>query len=137
VGTVTRGSVAASRRPRSPGQCGLAERSRANSSSASGATGLPHQLHPRSAVLTAAAPAAWPSTDRYAPQRNATLGITPSHAPGRYSRCTEAIDQFPADTPGPLRKWTARDFDAALYWLNHPSNSTYQQTTNLNSMQGN
>lgn len=71
-----------------------------------------------SAVLTAAAPDRMAVYDRRAHSGLRTLGITLSHAPGRYSRYIEAIDQLLADAPAPIRNWTARDMDTALYWLN-------------------
>ncbi|MER7694339.1 hypothetical protein [Streptomyces sp. NPDC097610] len=77
-----------------------------------------------SAILTAAAPDRMAIYDRRAHSGLRTLGITLSHAPGRYSRYVEAIDQLLADAPGPIRNWTARDMDTALYWLNHPTNTT-------------
>ncbi|WP_244204171.1 hypothetical protein [Streptomyces africanus] len=93
-----------------------------------------------SAVLTAAAPDRMAVYDRRAHNGMRALGLTLSHAPGRYSRYIEAIDQLLTAAPGPIRNWTARDIDTALYWLNHPANttpSTYQQSTNLISTQGN
>ncbi|MGW2768755.1 hypothetical protein [Streptomyces sp. NPDC001275] len=74
-----------------------------------------------SAVLTAAAPDRMAIYDRRAHSALHTLGITLSHAPGRYSRYIEAIDQLLATAPEPIRNWTARDMDTALYWLNHPT----------------
>ncbi|MEU6688311.1 hypothetical protein [Streptomyces sp. NPDC046832] len=62
--------------------------------------------------------------DRRAHSGLRTLGIPLSHAPGRYSRYIEAIDQLLADAPTPIRTWTAPDMDTALYWLNHPTNTT-------------
>lgn len=74
--------------------------------------------------------------DRRAHNRLRTLGIPLSHAPGRYgrysrysrySRYIEAIDQLlTAAAPDPIRNWTARDIDTALYWT-----TTYQHSTNL------
>ncbi|GAA2638737.1 hypothetical protein [Streptomyces axinellae] len=87
-----------------------------------------------SAVLTAAAPDRMAVYDRRAHSGLRTLGITLSHAPGRYSRYIETIDQLLADAPAPIRNWTARDIDTALYWINHPTNNTtsaYQHSTNL------
>ncbi|MFG3115511.1 hypothetical protein ACGF4C_13995 [Streptomyces sp. NPDC048197] len=75
-----------------------------------------------SAVLTAAAPDRMAMYDRRAHSALHTLGITLSHAPGRYSRYIDAIDQLLAAAPPPIRNWTARDMDTALYWLNHPTN---------------
>lgn len=77
-----------------------------------------------SAVLTAAAPDRMAIYDRRAHSGLRTLGITLSHAPGRYSRYIEAIDQLLTNAPTPIRNWTARDIDTALYWLNHPTNTT-------------
>ncbi|WP_331745570.1 hypothetical protein [Streptomyces mirabilis] len=77
-----------------------------------------------SAVLTAAAPERMAIYDRRAHNGLRTLGIPLSHAPGRYSRYIEAIDQLLAAAPDPIRNWTARDMDTALYWLNHPTNTT-------------
>ncbi|MFE7215368.1 hypothetical protein ACFY0A_43085 [Streptomyces sp. NPDC001698] len=77
-----------------------------------------------SAVLTAAAPDRMAIYDRRAHSALHTLGITLSHAPGRYSRYIKAIDQLLAAAPAPIRDWTARDMDTALYWLNHPTNTT-------------
>ncbi|MFD7003000.1 hypothetical protein ACFWA5_43825 [Streptomyces mirabilis] len=77
-----------------------------------------------SAVLTSAAPDRMAIYDRRAHNGLHTLGITLSHAPGRYSRYIEAIDQLLAAAPDPIRNWTARDMDIALYWLNHPTNTT-------------
>ncbi|MEV6841772.1 hypothetical protein AB0N17_46650 [Streptomyces sp. NPDC051133] len=70
-----------------------------------------------SAVLTAAAPDRMAIYDRRAHSGLRTLGITLSHAPGRYSRYIEAIDQLLADAPAQIRNWTARDMDTALYWM--------------------
>ncbi|MFE4925210.1 hypothetical protein [Streptomyces sp. NPDC056661] len=59
--------------------------------------------------------------DRRAHSALHTLGITLSHAPGRYSRYsryTETIDQLLAAAPAPIRNWTPRTMDTALYWLN-------------------
>ncbi|MFJ2736030.1 hypothetical protein [Streptomyces sp. NPDC087317] len=77
-----------------------------------------------SAVLTAAAPERMAIYDRRAHSALHTLGITLSHAPGCYSRYIEAIDQLLAAAPAPIRNWTARDMDTALYWLNRPTNTT-------------
>ncbi|MFE4825092.1 hypothetical protein ACFRFU_54080 [Streptomyces sp. NPDC056704] len=77
-----------------------------------------------SAVLTSAAPDRMAIYDRRSHNGLHTLGITLSHAPGRYSRYIEAIDQLLAAAPDPIRNWTARDMDIALYWLNHPTNTT-------------
>ncbi|QIK10954.1 hypothetical protein G7Z12_00290 [Streptomyces sp. ID38640] len=76
-----------------------------------------------SAVLTAAAPDRMAIYDQRAHKGLHTLGIALSHAPGRYSRYIEAIDQLLATAPEPIRDWTARDMDTALYWLNHPTNT--------------
>ncbi|HEX5541856.1 MAG TPA: hypothetical protein VFX60_09870 [Micromonospora sp.] len=73
-----------------------------------------------SAVLTAAAPDRMAIYDRRAHSGLRALGIALSHAPGRYSRYIEAIDQLLAAAPAPIRNWTPRDMDTALYWLNHP-----------------
>lgn len=81
-----------------------------------------------SAVLTAAAPDRMAVYDRRAHSALHALGIALSHAPGRYSRYMEAIDQLLADAPAPIRDWTARDMDTALYWLNHPTNTTTSTT---------
>ncbi|MFF1264072.1 MULTISPECIES: hypothetical protein [unclassified Streptomyces] len=56
--------------------------------------------------------------DRRAHSALHTLGITLSHAPGRYSRYIETIDQLLATAPALIRNWTPRDMDTALYWLN-------------------
>lgn len=77
-----------------------------------------------SAVLTAAAPNRMAIYDRRAHSALHTLGITLSHAPGRYSRYMTAIDQLLVGAPAPIRNWTARDMDTALYWLSHPANAT-------------
>ncbi|WP_329392635.1 hypothetical protein OHA45_37115 [Streptomyces lydicus] len=71
-----------------------------------------------SAVLTAAAPDRMAVYDRRAHSALHTLDITLSHAPGRYSRYIETIDQLLATAPAPIRNWSARDMDTALYWLN-------------------
>jgi hypothetical protein len=55
--------------------------------------------------------------DRRAHSALHTLGITLSHAPGRYSRYIERIDQLLAADPAPIRTWTPRDMDTALYWM--------------------
>lgn len=73
-----------------------------------------------SAILTAATPDRMAIYDQRAHKGLHTLGIALSHAPGRYSRYIEAIDQLLATAPEPIRNWTARDVDTALYWLNHP-----------------
>ncbi|MFJ4343289.1 hypothetical protein [Streptomyces sp. NPDC088915] len=70
-----------------------------------------------SAVLTAAAPDRMAIYDRRAHSGLRTLGITLSHAPGRYSRYMEIIDQLFATAPTPIRTWTPRDIDTALYWM--------------------
>uniref|UniRef100_UPI003F4981FC hypothetical protein n=1 Tax=Streptomyces chartreusis TaxID=1969 RepID=UPI003F4981FC len=77
-----------------------------------------------SAVLTAAAPDRMAIYDRRAHSALRTLSITLSHAPGRYSRYMEAIDQLLASAPAPIRSWSARDMDTSLYWLHHPTNTT-------------
>ncbi|WP_206308484.1 hypothetical protein [Streptomyces sp. A1277] len=64
--------------------------------------------------------------DRRAHNGLRTLGIPLSHAPGRYSRYIEAIDQLLTAAPDPIRNWTARDIDTALYWM-----TTYQHSTKL------
>jgi hypothetical protein len=71
-----------------------------------------------SAVLTAAAPHRMAIYDRRAHSALHTLGIPLSHAPGRYSRYIETIDQLLATAPALIRNWTPRDMDTALYWLN-------------------
>ncbi|MGW4840498.1 hypothetical protein [Streptomyces globisporus] len=55
--------------------------------------------------------------DRRAHDGLHALDINLSHAPGRYSRYIEAIDQLLTAAPDPIRNWTARDFDTALYWM--------------------
>ncbi|MDQ0745782.1 hypothetical protein QF034_008232 [Streptomyces africanus] len=65
--------------------------------------------------------------DRRAHSGLRTLGITLSHAPSRYSRYSryiETIDQLLAAAPTPIRNRTPRDMDTALYWLNHPTDTT-------------
>ncbi|WP_158719024.1 hypothetical protein [Streptomyces globisporus] len=37
--------------------------------------------------------------------------------PGRYSRYMQAIAQLLAAAPAPIRHWTPRDMDTALYWM--------------------
>ena len=74
-----------------------------------------------SAVLTAAAPDRMAIYDRRAHSSLHALGITLSHASGRY---IETIDQLMAAAPAPIRNWTPRDMDTALYWLNHRTNTT-------------
>ncbi|MFI1760288.1 hypothetical protein [Streptomyces sp. NPDC020571] len=59
-----------------------------------------------SAVLTAAAPDRMAIYDRRAHSGLRTLGITLSHAPGRYSRYIKTIDQLLAAAPSPIRTWT-------------------------------
>ncbi|MGW5092682.1 hypothetical protein [Streptomyces coelicoflavus] len=54
--------------------------------------------------------------DRRAHSGLRTLGIALSHAPGRYSRYIERIDQLLA-APASIRTWTPRDMDTALYWM--------------------
>ncbi|MFD7917578.1 hypothetical protein ACFV30_44135 [Streptomyces sp. NPDC059752] len=70
-----------------------------------------------SAVLTAAAPDRMAVYDRRAHSGLRTLGIALSHAPGRYSRYMETIDQLLAAAPAPIRTWAPRDMDTALYWM--------------------
>ncbi|MEU5184836.1 hypothetical protein AB0G49_32845 [Streptomyces longwoodensis] len=70
-----------------------------------------------SAVLTAAAPNRMAIYDRRAHNALHTLGITLSHAPGRYSRYIGTIDQLLAAAPASIRTWTPRDMDTALYWM--------------------
>ncbi|WEV23753.1 hypothetical protein OYE22_33380 [Streptomyces sp. 71268] len=70
-----------------------------------------------SAVLTAAAPDRMAIYDRRAHNGLRTLGIALSHAPGRYSRYIATIDQLLAAAPAPIRTWTPRDIDTALYWM--------------------
>lgn len=70
-----------------------------------------------SAVLTAAAPDRMAIYDRRAHDALHSLGIPLDHAPGRYSRYIETIDQLLAAAPAPIRNWTPRDMDTALYWL--------------------
>ncbi|MGW9241322.1 hypothetical protein [[Kitasatospora] papulosa] len=62
--------------------------------------------------------------DLAARQLAVLLDVALSHAPGRYSRYIKAIDQLLATAPAPIRNWTPRDMDTALYWLNHPTNTT-------------
>jgi hypothetical protein len=71
-----------------------------------------------SAVLTAAAPDRMAIYDRRAHTALHTLGVSLTHAPGRYSRYIETVDQLLAAAPDPIRNWTPRDMDTALYWLN-------------------
>ncbi|SHN35698.1 hypothetical protein [Actinacidiphila paucisporea] len=73
-----------------------------------------------SAVLTAAAPNRLAVYDQRAHSALHTLGIALSHAPGRYARYIKAIDQLLTAAPDPIRHWTARTMDTALYWLNQP-----------------
>ncbi|MFF5651998.1 hypothetical protein ACFY8N_26730 [Streptomyces collinus] len=70
-----------------------------------------------SAILTAAAPDRMAIYDRRAHSALHTLGITLSHAPGRYSCYIQTIDQLLAAAPAPIRTWTPRDMDTALYWM--------------------
>ncbi|MFE2159875.1 hypothetical protein ACFW9M_18890 [Streptomyces lydicus] len=77
-----------------------------------------------SALLTAAAPERMAIYDRRAHAALHTLGITVGHAPGRYGRYMDAIDQLLAHGPRPTRTWTARDMDIALYWLARPTTAT-------------
>ncbi|MFD7704820.1 hypothetical protein [Streptomyces caelestis] len=67
-----------------------------------------------SAILTAAASDRTAIYDRRAHSGPRTLGITLSHAPSRY---IETIDQFLAAAPAPIRTWTPRNMDTALYWM--------------------
>ncbi|MEU6009723.1 hypothetical protein [Streptomyces sp. NPDC047453] len=53
--------------------------------------------------------------DRRAHSGLRTLGITLSHAPGHCTRYLEAIDQFLAAVPDPIRNWTARDMETRLH----------------------
>jgi hypothetical protein len=76
-----------------------------------------------SAVLTAAAPERMAVCDRRVHNGLQTLGIALSHAPGRYSRYMGIIDQLLARAPDPSRRWTPRDIDTALYWLNQPTSA--------------
>jgi hypothetical protein len=46
--------------------------------------------------------------DRQSHSALLTLGITLSHAPGRYSRYIEIINRFLAASPAPIRHWTPR-----------------------------
>jgi hypothetical protein len=73
-----------------------------------------------SAVLTAAAPNRMAIYDQRAHSALHTLSITLSHAPGRYTRYIEAIDQLLTTAPDPMHHWIPRDMDTALYWLNQP-----------------
>ncbi|MGZ2360977.1 hypothetical protein LRE75_30610 [Streptomyces sp. 372A] len=77
-----------------------------------------------SAVLTAAAPDRMAIYDRRAHSALHALGITLSHASGRYSRYIETIDQLLTAAPDPICNWTPRDMDTALYWLNHRTSTT-------------
>ncbi len=70
-----------------------------------------------SAVLTAAAPDRMAIYDRRAHDALHGLGITLDHAPGRYSRYIETIGQLLTAAPTPIRNWTPRDMDTALYCL--------------------
>ncbi|MGV2918283.1 hypothetical protein [Streptomyces alfalfae] len=70
-----------------------------------------------SAVLTAAAPDRMAIYDRRAHSGLRALGITLSHASGRYSRYMERIDPLLAAAPASIRTWTPRDMDTALYWM--------------------
>ncbi|ALO05673.1 hypothetical protein AQF52_0071 [Streptomyces venezuelae] len=77
-----------------------------------------------SAILTAAAPDRMAIYDRRAHSGLRTLGIPLSHAPGRYSRYIETIDQLLAAAPAPIHTWTPRDMDTALYWMTATQHST-------------
>ncbi|MBZ4020665.1 hypothetical protein CCS38_34080 [Streptomyces purpurogeneiscleroticus] len=83
-----------------------------------------------SAVLTAAAPHRMAIYDRRAHSALHALGVPLSHAPGRYSRYIETIDQLLATAPAPIRDWAPRDMDTALYWLSKTT-SAQQHSTNL------
>ncbi|MFE7445915.1 hypothetical protein ACFU7X_36325 [Streptomyces chartreusis] len=82
-----------------------------------------------SAVLTAAAPDRMAIYDRRAHSALRSLGIALSHAPGRYSRYMEAIDRLLAAAPAPVRGWSARDMDTALYWLTTPPTPRQRSST--------
>ncbi|MBP2579563.1 hypothetical protein J3A78_000041 [Streptomyces sp. PvR006] len=77
-----------------------------------------------SAIPTAAAPDRMAIYDRRARSGLHTLGITLSHAPGRYSRYIETLDQLLAVAPAPIRTWTPRDMDTTLYWMTAQQHST-------------
>lgn len=93
-------SVPTSRRPRFTVECArdtsLSRRSAAQASRAALASlpGFRTGDALASAVLTAAAPDRMAVYDRRAHNGLRTLGIPLSHAPGRYSRYIEAIDQL-------------------------------------------
>ncbi|WP_055691547.1 hypothetical protein [Streptomyces prasinus] len=69
-----------------------------------------------SAVLTAAAPDRTAVYDRRAHVGLRSLGIPLTHSQGRYSRCIDAVDHLLADAPDPVRAWTPREMDTALYY---------------------
>ncbi|GHG23765.1 hypothetical protein GCM10017667_69060 [Streptomyces filamentosus] len=64
------------------------------------------------------------SHDRRAHTGLHALGIALSNAPGRYSRCIATIDRLLAAAPVPIRTWTPRDMDTALYRLSHPTRTS-------------
>ncbi|MFF9131157.1 hypothetical protein ACF1AY_09335 [Streptomyces sp. NPDC014776] len=70
-----------------------------------------------SAVLTAAAPARMAVYDRRAHTGLRRLGITLTDTPGRYGRYIGIIDRLLATAPDPVRTWTPREVDTALYFL--------------------
>ncbi len=70
---------------------------------------------------TAAAPHRMAVYDRRAHTALSSLGISLTHATGRYSRYIAALDDLLSQAPSPAHAWTPRDLDIALYCL--PPNS--------------
>ncbi|MFD9128674.1 hypothetical protein [Kitasatospora sp. NPDC059571] len=70
-----------------------------------------------SALLTAAAPDRMAVYDRRAHRGLDLLGLELDHRRGRYGRYMALLDRLLAAAPAPVRGWTARDLDTALYGL--------------------
>ncbi|MFI5689133.1 hypothetical protein [Streptomyces sp. NPDC051636] len=74
-----------------------------------------------SAVLTAAAPQRMAVYDRRVQHALDTLGLTLTHAPGRYGRYLQFLNDLLEHSGAHANGWTARDIDTALYWIGRPT----------------
>lgn len=73
-----------------------------------------------SAILTAAAPQRMAVYDSRVQHALDTLGLTLTHAPGRYGRYLQLLDDLLEHGAARADGWTARDVDTALYWTGRP-----------------
>ncbi|MEU9919394.1 hypothetical protein [Streptomyces sp. NPDC051001] len=73
-----------------------------------------------SAILTAAAPQRMAVYDSRVQHALDTLGLTLTHAPGRYGRYLQLLDDLLQHRGAQADGWTARAIDTALYWTGRP-----------------